>query len=79
MGAHATLLVLSCAGLYVSVSLDIAEYTRAAPSKNMSSGICGQRRPRSACASAQADQGLHCLLTESLDTTKCMNGEQQPR
>ena len=24
--------------------------------ENMSSGICGQRRPRSACASAQSDQ-----------------------
>ena len=39
-------------------------------------GICGQRKPRSACASAQSDQGLHCPLTESLDTTECMNGEQ---
>ena len=24
-------------------------------------------------------QGHHCLLTESLDTTECMNGEQRPR
>ena len=31
-------------------------------------GLCGQRRPRSACASAQADQGLRCSLTESLAT-----------
>ena len=30
--------------------------------------ICGQRRPRSACAFAQADQGLRCPLTESMDT-----------
>ena len=36
----------------------------------MPSGICVQRRPRSACVSAQSDQGLHCLLTESLDTTE---------
>ena len=42
----------------------------------VSVGICGQRRPRLACASAQSDQGLHCLLTESLDTTECMNAEQ---
>ena len=41
----------------------------------MSSGICGQRRPRSACASAQSDQDLHSPLT---DTTKCMNREQRP-
>ena len=35
-------------------------------------------RPRSACASAQSDQGLHCPLTESLDTIECMTGEQRP-
>ena len=45
---------------------------------NASSGICGQRRPRSACASAQSDQGLQCPLTEKPDTTICMNGEQRP-
>ena len=44
--------------------------------KNVSSDICGQRRPRSACASAQSDQGLHCPLTKSLATTECMNREQ---
>ena len=27
------------------------------------------------CASAWSDQCLHCPLTESLDTTECMNGE----
>ena len=42
----------------------------ASPCKNVSSDICGQRRPRSACASAQSDQGLHCPLTESLDTIR---------
>ena len=26
----------------------------------------------------QSDQGLPCPLTESLDTTECMNGEQRP-
>ena len=46
--------------------------------ENMSSGIYGQRRPRSACASAQSDQGFHYPLTELLDTTECMNGEQKP-
>ena len=34
--------------------------------------IWGQRRPRSACASAQSDQGLHYPLIESLDTTESM-------
>ena len=34
--------------------------------------------PRSACASAQSDEGLHCPLTKSLDTTECMTGEQRP-
>ena len=27
----------------------------------------------------QSDQGLHCLLSESLDTTECMNREQRSR
>ena len=43
------------------------------------SSICGQWRPRSACASVQSDQGLHCPLTKSLDTTEFMNGEQRHR
>ena len=46
--------------------------------ENEPSGVCGQRRPRSACASAQADQGLHCPLIESLDTTECIIAEQRP-
>ena len=44
-----------------------------------SSGICGQGRPRLACASTQSDQVLHCPLTEPLDTMECMNGEQSPQ
>ena len=36
--------------------------------------ICGQRRPRSACASAQSDLGLRSPLTESIDTVR---GEQR--
>ena len=41
-------------------------------------GICGQRRRRSDCASAQSDQGLCCPLTESFDTTEYINREQMP-
>ena len=48
------------------------------PFKSMSLGRCGQRRHRTVCTLAWADQGLHCLLTESLDTTECMNGKQTP-
>ena len=44
----------------------------------MSSGMCGQRRPRSACTSVQSDLGLCCPLTESVDTTECIHGEQMP-
>ena len=40
----------------------------ASPYENVFSGICGQLRPRSACASAQSDPGLHCPHTESLHT-----------
>ena len=36
-------------------------------------------RPRSACTSVQSDQGLCYSLTESLNTTECINGEQIPR
>ena len=44
--------------------------------ESVSSGICGQRRPRSDCASAQSNQDPHCPLTEPLDTTICMSREQ---
>ena len=33
---------------------------------------------RSDWASAQSDQGLHCPLTELLDTPECINEEQMP-
>ena len=48
------------------------------PCQNMSSGICGQGRPRSACVDVQSDQSLYCLLTESLDIIECINGELMP-
>ena len=55
-----------------------AEYGNrsAAPCENVSSRIYGQWRPRSACASAQSDQGLHYPLTKSQDTIEYMNGDQ---
>ena len=34
--------------------------------------------PKSACASAQSDQGLRCPQTESLDTIGGINGEPMP-
>ena len=57
---------------------DLTRHIRTAPCKNVSAGICGQQRPRSACAYAQSDQGLCCPLTESLDKIKCINGDQMP-
>ena len=36
-------------------------------------------KPWSAFASAHSDQGLHCPVTESLDTTECMNGRVKAR
>ena len=47
--------------------------------QNLSPGIQGQRRPRSACTSMQSGQGCHCLLTELLDIKECISGEQRPR
>ena len=38
--------------------------------------ICRHCRPRSACAIAQADQGLHCMLTESMDTVVYVNKQR---
>ena len=46
--------------------------------KNVSSGKYGQRSSRSACVSEHSDPGLHCPLTESLDTTETMNGDHRP-
>ena len=42
--------------------------------ENVSSGICGEPRPRF----AQADQGLRYPQTELLDTVEYFNGEQMP-
>ena len=82
----------------------------AIPCENTSSDKSGKWGPRSACASAQSNLGLHCLSTQpvsaqsyqglyclstqpvsaqsdqgfycslkqSLNTIKCMNGEQRP-
>ena len=41
--------------------------------------ICGQHRPRSACAYAQADQGLLCQLTEPVDTVVYADKQKIPR
>ena len=51
---------------------------RPAPCENVSSGICRQRRSRVDCTDTRSDQGLHCLLTDLLDITERMNGEQRP-
>ena len=39
----------------------------AASWQNQQNGMCAQQRLRSAWASAQSDQSLHCLHDESLD------------
>ena len=68
--------------IYIVCSVYVCQNTKgkygniwAARCESVSSGICGQRRPRSACASAHSDQGLRCPQTESLDT-KGVNGKQ---
>ena len=38
---------------------------------------CADSEDQDQPAFAQADQGLHCPLTESLDTTECINGERR--
>ena len=50
----------------------------AASCENVSSGICGQRRPRSACPSAQSDQGLRCPLTGQMTLQNVSMGSKCP-
>ena len=40
--------------------------------------ICRQQRPRSGCASAHPDQGLHYLPTESLHTRDYIDVQHKP-
>ena len=40
--------------------------------------FCGQRRPWSACANAQADLGLRCPLTEAVDTVFLSTNKECP-
>ena len=63
LGAHVRGYVLWRCGLYVDRVMRARLF-----------GTCEQRRPRSACASAQSDQDLRCPPIESLgtaDITKC--------
>ena len=64
--------------LYVSWFYSFVFINWVATCKNVSLGKCRQWRSRSDCTSVQSDQGLHCLPTESLNTTECMNREQRP-
>ena len=66
----------SVLGAYISFG--VRRLVRAAPCENVSSSICGRRRPRSDCASAQSDQGLRCPLTELLVTNVLFTHEQMP-
>ena len=52
-------------------------YTRP-PCENVSSGMRGQRWPRSDCADEQSDQGPRCPFPELLDTI-CITGKAQAR
>ena len=67
--SHETQLQLkaSCFEKDLNAILDQTLIIWAKPYENKSSGICGQRRPRSASASAQSDQELRCPQTELLD------------
>ena len=45
----------------------------------MDHAICEQCIPRSACAKAQADLGLHCPPTEAIDTVVYVDEQRMPR
>ena len=63
---------------YYKHNWELKSPNRPALFENVSSGICGQRRPRLACTSVQSDQGLRCPLTASLYITEHINREQRP-
>ena len=44
------------------ISTNLTVYLGFAMLKCLPASSCGQQQPRSACPSAQSDQGLHCLL-----------------
>ena len=46
---------------------------------NVSSSMCGQRKPRSDRVSAQYDYDLHRPLTEPFDAKECINRELNAR
>ena len=41
--------------------------------------MCGERRSWSACANPQADQGLRCPLTESINTVVYVDEQRMLR
>ena len=47
--------------------------------QNGHDAICNQCRPRSACIYIQAGQGLHCPLTESMDTVVYVDEQRMLR
>ena len=69
-------LVLHCLQWYMFWFVGVNYMIRAAPFENVSSSIIRQCRPRSASTYAQYDQDRRCPcpLTDSLDTTECLNG-----
>ena len=68
---HSLARVLLFAYIFVlanSEGYSYSAFIKCAMHKKGPYALCGQRKPRSACAKAQADQGLRCPLTESMDT-----------
>ena len=57
----------------------LSMYHMDSANKNMSLGICGHWRPRSACTFIQSDLGIPCLPTESLVSIECMNQNWKQR
>ena len=53
--------------LFNAASVHFILYTLTAPCENLFLGMCGQQRPRSACASVQSDQRLYCPFTRSMN------------
>ena len=62
--------------LHFQLIVDLRYSRMSTPSENVPSSHVRTEKAQIRLRDAQSDQGLHCSLIKSLDTTKCLNGEQ---
>ena len=65
--------------IYLFIYLFLLELTWCATYEKGPYAICGQRKLRSACASAQSYLGIFCLSTHTTVSTDYVSGQRRPR